>query len=100
MMKPAPKPSATNVKLRQQKRKQIISELRTNAALISVSEKTAYLLASHKFQMSPEEKDSIVRLMNQSLFDEVSEERASANLCSNLKCANFIIKGPLSMKTF
>lgn len=75
-------------KLKVQKRKQIMADLKTNSALIKICERVCYLLTQTKYRLSDAEVESAVKVMNQTLFDEVLEERCSMNLCSNFKCAN------------
>ncbi len=51
-------------KLKVQKRRQIITELKANSALIKICERVCYLLTQTKYQLSDLEVESAVKVMN------------------------------------
>jgi hypothetical protein len=51
-------------KLKSQKRRQIVTELKTNSALIKVCERVCYLLAQTKYTLTQSEIENAVKVMN------------------------------------
>ena len=74
------------------KRKQIIEQLTTNVALTRTIQEASHLLmhaecsiSEQKWNfMDADKLDSLVSLLNESLFNEVLEERVLRGLCCNL----------------
>lgn len=80
--------------LKQQKRREIVRDLRHNQTLIDLCERVAYLLAEPGTLSDPH-ADIATRILSEELYKDVTDERVANKVCLNLKCAR-----PASFKEF
>ena len=77
--------------LKKKKETQIIGQLKDNALLLEVCERSSYLLSKPQpWLLTPDSSKFTIafNVTNSKLFDEVCEERQATGFCCNLKCAN------------
>lgn len=73
--------------LKQQKKREIVRDLKHNATLIELCERTAYLLAEPGI-LQEEHAELAIKILSEELYKDVTAERAANKICLNLLCSH------------